>query len=229
MIDSEFGEIKIRRNKLARRIKLSIGVDGCLRASLPYYAPEFAVKRLITQNRDEIRRLFLERNKHNIYKDGQLIGKYHTLIFRNVSSKTPLRVRVIAQQIIIQIPEDIEPSSPITQNEIRQTVKKVLRKQAKSYLPRRVKFLAEKYGFEYSKLRFSHTGTRWGSCSQSGTISLNITLMNLPHHLIDYVIIHELCHTRQMNHSALFWAEVAKYDPEYRKHVDEIKRFSPAI
>ena len=228
IVDKEFGEIKIRKNKLARSVKLSVGVDGSLRASIPYYSPEFAVRRLVNGNRDEIRKMLATHNAKNSYKDGDLIGKTHTLFLQKFSGEE-IKISNEGNQILVQIPQELAFENQLVQSEIRKTVSKILRKQAKAYLPRRIDFLAEKYGFSFEKLRFSHTGTRWGSCSSSGTISLNIALMNLPHHLIDYVIIHELCHTRQMNHSSKFWQEVEKYCPDYKKYVQEIKQFSPSI
>ena len=228
IVDKEFGEIKIRKNKLARSVKLSVGVDGNLRASIPYYSPEFAVRRLVNGSRDEIRKMLATHNAKNSYQDGDLIGKTHTLFLRKFSGEE-IKISNEGNQILVQIPQELAFENPLVQSEIRKTVSKILRKQAKAYLPRRISFLAEKYGFSFEKLRFSHTGTRWGSCSSSGTISLNIALMNLPHHLIDYVIIHELCHTRQMNHSSKFWQEVEKYCPDYKKYIQEIKQFSPSI
>lgn len=228
IVDKEFGEIKIRKNKLARSVKLSVGVDGSLRASIPYYSPEFAVRRLVNGNRDEIRKMLATHNAKNSYQDGDLIGKTHTLFLRKFSGEE-IKISNEGNQILVQIPQELAFENQLVQSEIRKTVSKILRKQAKAYLPRRIDFLAEKYGFSFEKLRFSHTGTRWGSCSSSGTISLNIALMNLPHHLIDYVIIHELCHTRRMNHSSKFWQEVEKYCPDYKKYVQEIKQFSPSI
>lgn len=228
IVDKEFGEIKIRKNKLARSVKLSVGVDGSLRASIPYYSPEFAVRRLVNGNRDEIRKMLATHNTKNSYQDGDLIGKTHTLFLRKFSGEE-IKISNEGNQILVQIPQELAFENPLVQSEIRKTVSKILRKQAKAYLPRRISFLAEKYDFSFEKLRFSHTGTRWGSCSSSGTISLNIALMNLPHRLIDYVIIHELCHTRQMNHSSKFWQEVEKYCPDYKKYVQEIKQFSPSI
>ena len=228
IVDKEFGEIKIRKNKLARSVKLSVGVDGSLRASIPYYSPEFAVRRLVNGNRDEIRKMLATHNAKNSYQDGDLIGKAHTLFLRKFLGEE-IKISSEGNQILVQIPRELAFENQLVQSEIRKTVSKILRKQAKAYLPRRIDFLAEKYGFSFEKLRFSHTGTRWGSCSSSGTISLNIALMNLPHHLIDYVIIHELCHTRQMNHSSKFWQEVEKYCPNYKKYVQEIKQFSPTI
>ena len=254
IFDEEFGEIKVRKSKLARAVKISVGVDGVLKASIPYYSPEFTVSRLIRHNRAEIRKMLSEHSSRNIYRDGDLIGKSHTLIFREKNSSSApssafssgksvaqsktkrtnqkrtgdksLNFEISGNQILVY-GENLE--SPLAQVEIRKIVAKILRKQARAYLPRRVEFLAEKYGFTFEKLRFSHTSSRWGSCSSRGTISLNIALMNLPLHLIDYVIIHELCHTRQMNHSEKFWAEVEKYDPNYRAHVQEMKNFSPQI
>ena len=213
IVDKEFGEIKIRKNKLARSVKLSVGVDGSLRASIPYYSPEFAVRRLVNGNRDEIRKMLATHNAKNSYQDGDLIGKTHTLFLRKFSGEE-IKISNEGNQILVQIPQELAFENQLVQSEIRKTVSKILRKQAKAYLPRRIDFLAEKYGFSFEKLRFSHTGTRWGSCSSSGTISLNIALMNLP---------------RQMNHSSKFWQEVEKYCPDYKKCVQEIKQFSPSI
>ncbi len=83
---------------------------------------------------------------------------------------------------------------------------RLLAKQAKEALPPRLHELAKKHGFQYNKVTIRNMHTRWGSCSAKGNIGLSIYILTLPEHLQDYVMLHELCHTRQMNHSPKFWA-----------------------
>ncbi len=83
-----------------------------------------------------------------------------------------------------------------------------LRRRAKSYLPARLKELAEQFGFKYGKVTVRLARTKWGSCTGRNDISLSLFLMTLPPHLIDFVLIHELCHTVHHNHSAEFHALV---------------------
>lgn len=163
-----------------------------------------------------------------IYVDDMKIGKSHHLITRMASSNTS-SVTKHGQQIIVSLPEGVDITDDTVQALIRPVVIDALRKEAKSYLPRRLAFLSKQHGFTYSKVRFSHASSRWGSCSSNGTISLNIALMKLPFHLIDYVLIHELAHTEQMNHSKLFWETVGRCEPRYKSYRGEIKEYSPSI
>lgn len=122
---------------------------------------------------------------------------------------------------------------PSTQR-ARDAKKKILMKKAKDYLPYRLEYFAKLYGYEYSRLRFSHANTRWGSCTHhhrdgSTTISLNIGLMQVPKALQDYVLLHELAHLNHPDHSAAFWAEVEKHDPHFKDHRRRLKKFSPGV
>nr|WP_286181794.1 SprT family zinc-dependent metalloprotease [Desulfovibrio sp. Huiquan2017] len=81
-------------------------------------------------------------------------------------------------------------------------------------------------GFQYAALRVRRQRTRWGSCSSRGTISLNAKLLFLPPVLVDHLLLHELCHTRHMNHSPAYWACVAEYEPDYRRLEAEVSRGS---
>lgn len=226
--DEEFGTITLRRSAHASHVRIRVAPDGRLRASLPLYAPIFLVKRLIKASRSELRAMLLEHVGGTLFTDGMQIGKSHTLIVRSTSG-TAITVKRHAQQIIIQLPSSVELTDSVAQRAIRDEVIKALRLEAKSYLPRRLAFLASKYGFSYEKVRFSHASGRWGSCSTSGTISLNIALMKLPFELIDYVLVHELSHTIEMNHSIEFWQLVQKGDPEYKAHRNSLKDYSPSI
>jgi predicted metal-dependent hydrolase len=84
------------------------------------------------------------------------------------------------------------------------------RAKAKEILSRRLNYLSEKYGFTYNRVFIRNQRTRWGSCSHKDNISLNVKLIGLPDELIDYVILHELVHTRFKNHSKQFWDELDK-------------------
>lgn len=226
--DEEFGNITIRRSARATQVRVRVAPDGTLRASLPMYAPTLLVKRLIKGSRNELRELLFESRPKTVYENGMQIGKSHTLIVQAYGGETHNVIRH-GQQIIVKLPSTATLNDSRVVNSIRDVVIAALRVEAKSYLPKRLAFLATKHGFQYEKLRFSHAGGRWGSCSTTGTISLNIALMKLPFELIDYVLLHELSHTKQMNHSPSFWLLVESADPQFKIHKRALKLESPSI
>lgn len=79
------------------------------------------------------------------------------------------------------------------------------------------------YGYVYGRVSIKMVKTRWGSCSSNRNLNFNYKIMFLPEHLQDYIIVHELCHLEQMNHSPAFWALVAKTIPDYKKCVAQLK------
>lgn len=94
---------------------------------------------------------------------------------------------------------------------------KELADQAVEYIPKRVKYYAEKENFVYNKITIKNLVSRWGSCSTKGNLNFNCLLMLTPDYVIDYIVVHELCHLREMNHSEKFWAEVEKIIPDYQR------------
>lgn len=106
-----------------------------------------------------------------------------------------------------------------------------LRQQARQQLAHRLDQLSRHSGLGYSRLTVRTQRTRWGSCSMNGTISLNDRLLLLPPELADYVMLHELCHTRHMNHSRHFWQLLESHLPEYRqleKRLHQARTLLPA-
>ena len=93
---------------------------------------------------------------------------------------------------------------------------KELRERAKSVLAQRTAYFARQIGVTYGRITVRDQKTRWGSCSQAGNLNFNFRLILAPPEVLDYVVVHELCHRRQMNHSAQFWQEVAQVLPDYR-------------
>jgi predicted metal-dependent hydrolase len=226
-IDKEFGEVTLRRSAKASHVRIRVGPDGRLRASLPLYAPLFLVKRLIRSSRDELHTLLAQHQEGSDYEHGMQIGKSHTLIIRGTSGAISYKRH--GQQIIVQLPAEKTLRDHDVIRLVQKATGEALRIESKAYLPKRLAFLAEKHNFTYEKVRFSHASGRWGSCSSNGTISLNIALMKLPFELIDYVIIHELCHTVHMNHSSEFWQLVEIAEPAYQSHRQRLRNESPSL
>jgi len=113
---------------------------------------------------------------------------------------------------------------PLTMEEIHE-----LADQALEVIPKRVAYFAPLVGVTYGRITIRNQKSRWGSCSSKGNLNFNCLLMLMLPEVLDYVVVHELCHRKEMNHSPQFWAEVRKVLPDYEKrkiwlkeHGDEI-------
>ena len=111
-----------------------------------------------------------------------------------------------------------QQAEPLAESDIR-----ALSRQALDYFPGRTRMWAEKVGVGYSRITIRNQKTRWGSCSSKGNLNFNCLLMLCPEEIRDYVIVHELCHRKEMNHSPRFWAEVERFDPDYQAHRNWLK------
>ena len=228
--DDEFGDIEIRRVKGAF-VRLKIQPNGKLIAQLPRFTSPNEVVKLLEASRDNLRQNLAKMPVKKTYTDGDRIGKSHHLKLRQGVREN---VELKGLDIIVTLKDTT--SRLARERLIKDGVQKALRQEAKSYLPRRLKYLSMQTGLSYDKVQFAHQRSRWGSNSRSRfhgrrniTISLNIMLMTLPNELIDYVLLHELNHTRHMDHSREFWADLEKICPHAKRRRAWLKQFSPYL
>ena len=113
---------------------------------------------------------------------------------------------------------------PMTEAEVRE-----LAERATQLIPERVKHFAPLVGVTYGRITIRNQKSRWGSCSAKGNLNFNVGLLLAPPEVLDYVVVHELCHRKEMNHSPKFWAEVSKLIPDYKLHEKWLKDNGRAI
>ena len=189
--------------------------------SAPARCSRQTIDKFIDEARVSLRSQMSRVSRRNDYSNGDLIGRNHRLILQ--SGVRP-SIAINDNQTIVTTPVGDE----IMQNrQISEAVAKTLKIEAKHYLPKRLRYFALKYDFSYERIRLTYAKSRWGSCSSNGTISLNIALMKLPDELSDYVLLHELNHTRHMNHGHDFWADLTAIMPDARKRCHKLKAYSP--
>jgi len=99
---------------------------------------------------------------------------------------------------------------------ISEEEREALRRRAKEVIPERVRFYAPLVGVDYQRITIKSQRTRWGSCSAKGNLNFNLALLLVPPEVLDYVVVHELCHRLEMNHSARFWKQVERVYPAYK-------------
>ncbi|MDR0957228.1 MAG: M48 family metallopeptidase [Candidatus Nomurabacteria bacterium] len=221
--DDEFGDIEIRRVRgMCMRIKIQ--PNGKMIAQLPRLIPLREVTKFLDQSRERLRQSLQSMPARKTYKNGDTIGKSHHLIIQEGEQEN---TRLKKLDIVVNITSKTTPSAQ--DRLVKDGIAKALREEAKAYLPRRLAFLADKHNFSYNQLRFMHAKSRWGSCSSRGTISLNIMLMTMPNELIDYVLLHELNHTKHMDHSKAFWSDLEKIYPDAKIHKKTLQKFSPYL
>jgi predicted metal-dependent hydrolase len=108
-------------------------------------------------------------------------------------------------------------------------IEKWYRKQAKNYLSKRIDFLSKKHNLKYNKLFIRDSFNKWGNCSKENNISLNWRLIKAPAEVIDYVILHELCHTVILKHTQVFWLKLSTVCPNYNEQANWLKKYGKSL
>lgn len=203
--DKDLGEIRLVENKRARRIIVRRKGDH-LRLIYPPSVTMSYIEKTITEMKPRLKSL-LDRKPENIVFSPQ--SDFNTFSFRlqiTTSLSASNYYMNLKDGILgISCPADTVFEDESVQAIIRISVEKALRYEANRIFPSKVKFFAEKYGFKYTGVKINKSRTRWGSCSSKKSINLSYYCMLLPEYLIDFVILHELCHTVEMNHGDKFW------------------------
>ncbi len=212
---------QIQHHSRARTIKIKITPKGEVIVVAPTHCTTFFINRFVNQHQDWIEENLAKVEKMRPAQKADsdeilLFGKtYHKVIGQR--SEFPLGVRIQGEKLIIT------PVSE-TATSIDKSLTQFFKSTAEKYITPRVKSLAIRMNTTYHALSYKNQKTRWGSCSSLGNLNFNWQLVHSPPAVIDYVLIHELAHRAEMNHSAAFWEIVKKYDPEYLKHQGWLKR-----
>ena len=204
-------DYSLRVSRRAKYAKLQIKPYGGLEVVIPVRFPKKAVPGLLDQHAEWILRQ-LQKQQERI-QEPVLPGEIHLAIngYRTeVTYGTHLRQEdSLANRLLIG-ENDYQPA-------IRQ-LRKWIRQQAWKILPPMLESVSRETDLDYRKISIRSQKTRWGSCSSRGTISLNDQLLFVPRDSVEYLMIHELCHTRHMNHTRRFWQLVAHYCADFRDH-----------
>lgn len=117
----------------------------------------------------------------------------------------------------------------VKQTSIKQALRQFYRRKAREVIEDKIDHYADEMGVTYDRLEIRNQRTKWGSCSSSGTLGINWRLIMAPEEIIDYVIVHELAHLEEANHTKQFWSVVATYDSEYEEHAEWLEANSTQL
>lgn len=228
---SDIGTVKITKKRGLKRMTLSVKNTGEIKMSIPYIVSFSSAEKFILKKKEWIiksrKKISEKENRKTVFSlETEFSTKKHKLIF---IPENKTRLIITNSYIKVYYSSEKVFNNEVFQNYIRKGITETLRAEAKEYLPQRTEYLANKHIFKFEKTSVRNAKTRWGSCSGKNNISLNIHLMRLPEHLIDYVILHELCHTIEKNHGKQFWALLDKISGNAKGLDNELKNYSPSI
>ena len=201
--DKDFGKIHFVVRRSARNITMRVKEDG-LHVTTPPYRSITALLEAIAPFRERLRNVCSEVKP----KPFDLNFSIEAECFRLKLETSPLKnftVSMRDETVVIACPAHADFTTDRVQTLVKNAVMRAMRKKAEEYVPPLVQYWSSLFDLPYNKVTISKARSRWGSCSSKRDISLSFYLMLLPAHLMDYVILHELAHTREMNHGPKFW------------------------
>lgn len=197
------------KRKNSRNLRMHIDNYGTVKVSLPYYTPYLAAREFIDNNKSWIEKKL---DNYKTQKDKYYyLGNNIHLIKKHYTNIKGFNYILKDNLLIVESGE----FKNFTDQDL---FNKWTRERALSYIPHKVKEFSEIYKFDVNSIKIKDLTSRWGSCTSKGNLTFNMKLMYFETNVIDYVIVHELCHLKEMNHSKRFWNLVGEIIPDYKKH-----------
>jgi predicted metal-dependent hydrolase len=214
--------LRFCRHRRARRYVLRLCPDGAARVTIPRGGTQAEAARFVQRNAAWLQRQLLRQAAQPVRSNTWLPGT--EILFRGEPTRLDLDpsgqgLRLGGEVLAI----------PCTTGDLRPAVERYLREIATGELSPRVAELAALHHFPVRRVTVRNQRSRWGSCSRRGTISLNWRLVQTPVFVRDYIILHELAHLKEMNHSRRFWNEVARICPEFEQAERWLKKHSKLL
>ncbi|HUX54172.1 MAG TPA: SprT family zinc-dependent metalloprotease [Williamwhitmania sp.] len=205
----QLGTITLRKRRGLKRISIRVDIRERVILSMPYSVATSAGLNFISAKLEWIQKsLITIRTKKNEHPTVTIGDGYktrtHTLILVPETRKN-IRAVITAEAILFHYPEGASLETEAMQHSLKSAIVKTLTLEAKALIPSMVSATALQHGLRYNMISVKNIHSRWGSCSSKNNLNFSIYLVLLPESLIQYVILHELCHTLQKNHGGEFW------------------------
>jgi len=223
----DIGTVTLYKRRGNRSLRLSIGANGDVRVSLPYWLPYKAGEQFALSRRPWIMANRVQSSL--MLKQGSAIGKAHHLYFEQRARAVKVSAKVAANEVRVSFPAIYSATDQAVQEAAHKASVRALRKEAEVLLPQRLEALAGQTGYTYRNVSVKQLKSRWGSCNSQKEIVLNLFLMQLPWKLIDYVLVHELVHTKVMRHGAPFWREMERHLPHAKQLRAQMADYQPIL
>lgn len=217
--------VKIVKNKRSKSLRISIGHNGEIKVTIPAWTSYQIGLSFAMAKKAWIRE---HGRKPLLLKPGQSVGKSHHLEFVP-DAVLSVKSKIVKTQILVMHPANLSFDNPEVQKVAVLACIRALRSQSQTLLPYRLSSLAEKHEFEFNRVSIKQMKARWGSCDQNKNILLNLFLIQLPWDLIDYVLLHELVHTKVLKHGPDFWAEFSQVLPDAKAKRNSMRGYRPNI
>lgn len=213
----------LRRSSRVKHLRLQI--DGNLKMTLvaPKRMPKFLINSFVVSHQGWIDKQVMKIQKQKAdhpshqYKGGEIFYYFGEKVFLRIlphKLKRP-KVKVTGDELKVYLYKEISNDKAVS--EIKKAVEHFYKLKANEVVHDRLQHFNEHYGFRYNRVTLRNQKSRWGSCSRLKNLNFNWRLIMAPIEVIDYVVVHELCHLKQMNHSPKFWALVSENIPRHKE------------
>jgi len=220
--------ITYKRSMKAKNLYIKIRPFNDVLVSIPFFMSKTEAQSFVEKKSDWIYKKLLDivqiESSHNKSLNGYKT-RHSTVTFKDTTASRA-SFRLSKNEISVFVPKSLNESDEQVRKCAHRAINRALLLESEQLLPNRVQELAQKYNLLYNSLTIKYAKTRWGSCSGRNDIMLNPHLLRLNDELIDYVILHELAHTKVKNHSKEFWLTLKNFSAKSKEHDKELKKYS---
>lgn len=224
-------EYLIKTSSRRSSIAIHVSATGQVIVTKPKHVPDFIVKRFVLKQQGWIAAQKLKQaRKKQLFTPSTvwLFGQEYARVVSHDPQLLPGAYYLI-DHAAVYVPASKLSSEPLTSAKLDQALNRFVKAAAKHFMLPRIEFWTQAMQVTHQRVTFKEQSSRWGSCSSQGNLNFNWRLAHFSPPVIEYVIIHELAHLTQMNHSPKFWRLVAQFDPQYKLHQKELQRAALSI